>query len=193
MKWLELRIRATGALVESMENLSAELLSGTNIVLLYRVEGYPILACWAWSECIDWLVWDGVHAALANLGRLWRGFGDMDTNRDIKWIFRARLADLPRECGPAQRSLCSQDFKETHEELRCVRCKGAHSCKLLRTGQVSEVSPPPLSTISSSTPVQASAYSADMADGCDSANHDPLKLPFARLIEFLASWQKRLQ
>jgi len=46
MKWLELRIRATGALVES-RNLSAEFLPGTNIVLLYRVGGYPTLACWA--------------------------------------------------------------------------------------------------------------------------------------------------
>ena len=30
-----------------VENLSAEFLPGTNIVLLYRVGGYPTLACWA--------------------------------------------------------------------------------------------------------------------------------------------------
>jgi hypothetical protein len=54
-----------------MENLSAELQSGTNITTV-QVGGYPTLARWALSECIDWLVRDCVHAALGNLGRLWR-------------------------------------------------------------------------------------------------------------------------
>jgi hypothetical protein len=110
MKCLEPGSRLQGPWWSQWRNVSTGLLSGTNTSI--TVGGYPALTRWAWSECTDWLVRDCVHVAL---GRLWRWtHGHMDTNRDIKWFFCARLADLPGRCGAAQRSLCSQDIKETH-------------------------------------------------------------------------------